>query len=194
MSNPDSILREIEQMRGEGNLPIIGPERGKILDEAVRNAKPRRVLEIGTLVGYSTIRIARLLPKGGKIIAVERDPKIARVAKRNIERAGFSDRVEVIVGDAKYVLPTLTGEFGLVFIDASKDEYFRYLKLVEPRLKSGSVVVADNVRVFANDMKDYLSYVRTSGNYRSRYHEPTTRSSADIIDGVEVSEFVNPEI
>jgi len=162
---PEQVLAEIEQ-KGKANWwPIIGPERGKFLDEAVKRHKPKNVLEVGTFVGYSAIRIARLLGPGGKIICLEIDPARAEMAKRNAERAGLDKVIEVRIGDARKTIPTLAGEFDLVFLDADKTEYLSYLKLVEPKLRSGGVVVADNVKRYEVELKDYLKYVRESGAY-----------------------------
>ncbi len=187
MNKAEAVLKDLEREGAKNFLPIIGPEKGVFLDAAIRRAKPKRVLEIGTLVGYSAIRIGRLLPEKAKITCVERDKTYAKIARENFERAGLSDKIEIIVGDAKKVLPKLTGEFDLVFIDATKEEYFAYLKLVEPRLHKGSVIVADNVGVFADAMKDFLDYVRHSGKYASEYHESFLEFNPGIKDGVEVS-------
>ncbi len=178
----DSILRRIEGEATKRKLPIIGPERGKILESIVKDCAPRRVLEIGTLVGYSAIRIARHLPHGGTLVCLEKDGKIAKEAKENIAEARLSNRVELRVGDAVDLIPDLDGEFEMIFIDAAKDEYLRYLTLLEKRLRKGNVVVADNVKRFAPEMRDYLEYVRTSGKYRSAYHEDPKG-----LDAVEVS-------
>jgi predicted O-methyltransferase YrrM len=187
VNSAEAILLEIERSKVEYSLPIIGPDRGKILDDAVKRSKAKRILEVGTLVGYSAIRMARLLPAGGSITCVEVNSKIARTAEANFSRAGFSDLVRVLVGDAREVLPTLSGEFDMVFLDAAKDQYYDYLKLIEDKLHRGSFVVADNAGVHASEMKDYLSYVRSSGNYGSEYFEPATVSAGYANDGVEVS-------
>jgi predicted O-methyltransferase YrrM len=84
-------------------------------------------------------------------------------------RAEISPKVDVLVGDAKEVIPTLESIFDLVFIDAEKDEYIDYLRLIESKLHVGSVIVADNAGIFADQMKDYLEYVRSSHKYDSRY-------------------------
>ena len=92
-----------------------------------------------------------------------------RIARKNVERAKIPPTVKVIVGDAKEVIPKLRGEFDLVFVDAEKSEYLEYLQLVETRLHKGSTIVADNAGIFADQMNDYLGYVRSSGKYRSRF-------------------------
>lgn len=174
----EDVLREIESLARERFLPIVGPRRGRILVEVVREFKPKRILEVGTLIGYSTILMGKELDSDAHIITIEINPRAAEIAMDNIRRAGIKPKVDVIVGDALKVIPKLEGEFDLVFIDADKDEYLDYLKLVEDKLHSGSVVVADNVF----SAPSYLDYVRRSGKYKSRFI-----SAGGRWDGLEVS-------
>ncbi len=168
---PEEVLKSIEEFAPKKGLPIIGQRRGTFLDETVKKYNPRTILEVGTLVGYSAIRMGRLLKKGGRITCVEVSEEMAKVARSNIEKAGLTDRVNVILGDGKEVLPKLEEGFDMVFLDAVKKEYMTYLKSCERLLHSGSVVVADNVKSHAGEMADYLEYVRKSGKYRSTYRE-----------------------
>lgn len=185
--NADDVLRAIEAEALTRALPIIGPGRGAYLDELLVKCKPLRVLEIGTLVGYSAIRMGRLLPKGGRITCVDNDPAYVQEARSNIEKARLSDRVEVLVGDAVRVIPNLTGQYDLVFIDAEKRRYLDYLKGCERLLHSGSVVVADNVKAFAAEVANYLDYVRNSGLYTSTYKEEKSRADFSATDAIETS-------
>jgi len=180
VSKADQLLNEIADIAVVEFLPIIGPARGKVLGEAVKKAMPKRVLEIGTFMGYSTILMGRELGKDSKIITIEEHLVEVEVARDNICQSEITVDVQVINGDAVEVIPTLTGYFDFVFIDAAKEEYFQYLKLLEDKLLKGAVIVADNAGKFATEMKDYLEYVRTSGKYQSRYI-----GIAD--DGVEIS-------
>lgn len=138
-----SALRSSE----EAGLPAIAvsPAHGKLLYILARMQRPRRILEIGTLGGYSTIWLARALEPGGKLFTLEISEKHAAVARNNFERAGVADRVEVKLGRAIDSLPALSGPFDFVFIDADKEsnsEYFQWaLKLSRP----GTVIVVDNV-------------------------------------------------
>jgi predicted O-methyltransferase YrrM len=184
---PDEVLRSIEAEAGRQGLPIIGPAKGLYLDGAVTKHKPKRILEIGTLVGYSAIRMARLLPKGGRITCLEINPSMDKVAASNIERAGLSDRVQIMVGDAMRLIPKLRGVYDMVFIDAEKRDYLAYLKGCERLLHHGSVIVADNVKVFANEVADYLDYVRNSGLYSSTYREAAFNANPTMADAVEIS-------
>ncbi len=145
----DATLREtLRTMEAEG-LPLIGvpPALGKLLGILARAAGARRVLEIGTLGGYSAIWLARALAPGGRIISLEVDPRHAAVARANLERAGVGDLVEVRVGRALDLLPQLPPEepFDLVFIDADKVSYLAYLEWATLLARPGGLIVADNV-------------------------------------------------
>jgi predicted O-methyltransferase YrrM len=185
--NADDVLRSIEAEALTKGYSIIGPGRGAYLDELVVQYKPKRVLEIGTLVGYSAIRMGRLLPRGGKIICIDKDPDYVQMAKSNIAKAWLSDRIEVLTGDAARVIPKLGGQFDLVFLDAEKRHYLEYLKACERLIRSGGVVVADNVKVFAEEVADYLDYVRNSGLYVSTYREERFRGNPSATDAIETS-------
>jgi predicted O-methyltransferase YrrM len=177
---PSRILKKIEELSSREFLPIIGPHKGRYLIETLNRVKARTVLEVGTLVGYSALMIARELPEGGMVHTIEIDPGLARAAKGNIEEAGLGDKVRVHVGDALAVIPKLDYVFDMLFLDAAKDEYLKYLKLAEGKLERGGAVFADNAGVFANDMQDYLVYVRDSGSYKSEYQQVGS-------DGIEIS-------
>jgi len=169
LEKADQILKEIEEKAEIEFMPIVGPERGRVLAEEVRKVKPKRILEVGTLIGYSAILMGRELDKKSRIITIENHAEEAKAAEENIRKAAISAKVQVIAGDAIQVIPTLKDSFDFVFIDADKTEYFDYLRLMENKLRKGSVVVADNAGFFARQMKDYLDYVRTSGKYSSRF-------------------------
>jgi predicted O-methyltransferase YrrM len=169
LSKADKVLKEIESMTNRKFLPIVGPDKGRVLARVIHEVKPKRVLEVGTLIGYSAILMAKELESDAHLITIEIHANEAELARANIKRAEVSPSIEVIVGDAIEVIPKLAGKFDMVFIDAEKTEYLDYLRLVERKLHRGSVVVADNAGIFADQMKDYLDYVRSSGRYRSEY-------------------------
>jgi predicted O-methyltransferase YrrM len=176
----DAVLREIEGFSKRTFLPVIGPVEGKYLIETIKRFDVERVLEVGTLIGYSAILMAQTLPKDGKVVTIEINPQSARLAEENIRKAGFADKIEVHIGNALTVIPRINDSFDMVFLDADKDEYLEYLKLSENKLERGGVVFADNVKMFAHEMRDYLDYVRNSGRYKSEY--------VDVgFDGVEIS-------
>jgi predicted O-methyltransferase YrrM len=179
-SSADEVLRLIEKASEKNFLPIIGPNKGKYLTEEIRNAKPHLVLEVGTLIGYSAILMGKELDSRAEIITIENHRDEAELASKNIVRANMPAKVKIIIGDALQVIPTLKGPFDFAFIDAEKSEYLQYLKSAEDKLCKSAVVFADNAGVFADQMGDYLDYVRNSGLYQSRYIQIGG-------DGVEIS-------
>ena len=127
----------------------VAPNEGKLLMLLARICGARRILEIGTLGGYSTIWLARGMSVGGKLITLEASEKHAEVARNNIVRAGFGDVVDVRVGPALDTLPLLeaegSGPFDLIFIDANKDNYPEYLAWALKLSRVGTVILGDNV-------------------------------------------------
>ena len=184
----DVVMREIEEMGKKSFIPSIGPVKGKILAEVVREHKPRKILEVGALYGYSSILIAKNSPAKAEITTVEKNPEHARITEQNVERAKLEDQIKVIRGDALEILSKLPGPFDLVFLDAEKTQYLDYLKAVEDKLHQGSVVVADNVGVFQDQMQNYLHYVRNTGRYRSRTVDTLLEFSETTKDAMEISE------
>jgi len=184
----DAVMREIEEMGKKSFIPSIGPVKGKILAEVVRKLKPRKILEVGSLYGYSAILITKNSPANAEITTVEKNPEHARVTEQNVERAELESQIKVIKGDAMEILRKLPGPFDLVFLDAEKTQYLDYLKAVEEKLHQGSVVVADNVGVFQDQMQNYLHYVRNTGRYRSRTVETLLEFSETTKDAMEISE------
>jgi predicted O-methyltransferase YrrM len=185
-----SLLRELEQIAKSEHLPSIGPIKGKIISDIIKRYKPTKILEIGTLHGYSAILMVDLLFDDGKLITIEIDKNLADIARKNIANAGLSDKIEVISGNALEVIPTLTGyKFDLIFLDAAKSEYLQYLRLLEEKhlMKKDSVVVADNVILYENEMKDYLEYVRSSDRYKSQTTETTLEFNKNVKDALEIS-------
>lgn len=122
----------------------ISPAQGRLMQLLVEISGARRMLEIGTLGGYSAIYLARGLPEDGSLVTLELDEENARIARANIERAGLSDRVEVRAGDARELLSQMQRPFDLVFIDAEKEDYPEYLDHALRLSRSGSLILADN--------------------------------------------------
>jgi predicted O-methyltransferase YrrM len=120
---------------------------------------------------------------------VEKDEKLATIARKNIKNSRLSNLIQVIVGDAIRVIPNLKTKFNMIFLDAVKNEYLRYLQLVEEcgLLEKRAVIVADNVILFESEMKNYLDYVRHSGKYLSRTTETSLEFTKNVKDALEVS-------
>jgi predicted O-methyltransferase YrrM len=184
----DNVLREIEAIGKRSFIPSIGPVKGKILAEIVKETRPKRILEVGALYGYSAILMAKNSPPGVEIVSVEKSPEHVRIAVENIKRARMEEKIRMIEGDGTRELRKLSGTFDLIFLDAEKTEYLAYLKAVERNLHKGSVIVADNVGIFEGQMQDYLEYVRTKGPYKSRTIETLLEFSDTTKDAMEISE------
>jgi predicted O-methyltransferase YrrM len=182
------VLKEIEAIGQRSFIPSIGPVKGKILAEIVKKTRPKRILEVGALYGYSAILMAKNSPPGVEIVSVEKSPEHVRMALTNIERANMEEKIMMIEGDGISELKKLSGTFDLVFLDAEKTEYLAYLKAVEKNLHKGSVIVADNVGIFRDQMQDYLEYVRNKGPYKSRTVETLLEFSDKTKDAMEISE------
>ncbi len=184
----ETVLREIEALGKRSFIPSIGPVKGKILAEIVKKTRPKRILEVGALYGYSAILMAKNSPPKAEIISVEKNPEHVRMAMENIRRATMEGRIRVIEGDGRTELGKLSGSFDLVFLDAEKTQYLAYLKAIEKNLHKGSVLVADNVGIFKDQMGDYLEYVRKKGAYKSRTVETLLEFSDITKDAMEISE------
>ncbi len=169
VSEADEVLRSIERSVWRRYFPIIGPEKGKILVDVIHEINPKRIVEVGTLVGYSTIIMAKELESDVEIITIEIDEDEAELAKENIRKAEVKPNIRVLVGDALDIIPKLNGIFDKVFIDADKSEYLDYLRLIEGKLHTGSVIVADNTNISTYSMQKYVDYVRNSGKYDSQF-------------------------
>lgn len=147
----DAALEQALDANHQAGLPPIDvpPLLGKFLDVMVRANGARRVLEIGTLGGYSTIWMARALPPGGQVVTLELEPKHAEIARENLKAAGVADRVEIRVGPALDSMRDLHasggGPFDLIFIDADKQSMPEYLEWSIKLTRAGSLIVADNV-------------------------------------------------
>jgi predicted O-methyltransferase YrrM len=144
----DPALTAALEASDAAGLPriAVSAQQGQFLCLLAGAMRARRILEIGTLGGFSTIWLARGAGPQGRVITLEYEPKHAEVARANLQRAGVADRVEVIVGAALDALPTLTGDpFDLVFIDADKENYVAYLEWAVRLARPGSVIVLDNV-------------------------------------------------
>lgn len=189
---PDEALTAFEEFHSTSRpLLHIGAEKGKHLDAAVRARRPGRCLELGAYLGYSAIRIGRLLDEGGTLLSIESCEANARLAKENVAHAGLDGRVRVLHGTAETLSLIREGApFDFILLDHKKSLYFDELRRLEAwgLVQPGCIVAADNiggcVRVACQRLHcgcSFADYVRTSGRYRSENHWGTR-------DGLEVSE------
>src|SRR5258705_6178755 len=147
----DEALIATEVSIVESGIPSISisPNQGKFLHILAKLCGAKKILEVGTLAGYSTIWLARALPKDGRLITLEFDPKHAAVAQKNITHAGLDTVVEIRIGKAMDTLPQLekenAGPFDLIFIDADKSPYTEYFQWALKLSRPGTLIIADNV-------------------------------------------------
>lgn len=171
----DGILRELEIYAEENSVPIIHKEVSEMLKVILNIHKPKRILEIGCAIGYSSIFFSTVLENNVEIITTERNSVMMEKAVENIKKAGLEDKIKILFGDAEETIKDLDGEFDLIFIDAAKGQYQLFFDLVIDKLKVGGLVVSDNILykgMIANDefvvrrkktivkrMRNYLDYI-----------------------------------
>ncbi|HEY6536581.1 MAG TPA: CmcI family methyltransferase [Candidatus Nitrosocosmicus sp.] len=196
MNKATDILNSLDEMGKKRFIPSIGPVKGKIIESIILKRNPKKILEIGSLYGYSSILMANVVSNDNdndnadiKVVTIEINKNNGDIAKRNIKDAELSNKIELITGDAIELIPELYHKFDLLFLDAAKDQYLKYLKLCEEAniIKKDATVIADNVGISKNKMMDYLEYVRNSGKYKSKTIETTLEFSNDIRDAIEFS-------
>jgi len=165
----DKVLEEVEQQCRAERVPMLGPEKAKLLASCVEKAKPSLIVECGTAIGYSGLWMLRVLRNlgTGRLITVEIDANNAQRARDNFEKAGMADLVDSRIGDAAEVLKTIQDPIDFLFLDNNKDGYFACFQAIESRLTNPATIVADNVGR-ADQMADYLEHVRS--NYESETH------------------------
>lgn len=141
----DAVLAEMEEQARQRNIPIVGPAVGRLLFQYARLIQARKVFELGSAIGYSTIWWARAVGAGGEVFYTDGDPRNAEEARGYMERAGVADRARIGVGDALEQLSAQKQEFDIIFNDVDKEGYPRVLPLVASRLRRGGLFITDNV-------------------------------------------------
>ncbi|CAF1140417.1 unnamed protein product [Rotaria sp. Silwood1] len=173
-------------------LMNIGDRKGKILDAALQSRQPKTVLELGTFLGYSSLRMASQLPEDTLIVTIEVNPESAATARRIHEHAGVANRIKIVLDQTDQAIPSLSKQFNVdsfdfIFIDHDKGAYLRDFKQLENvgLIKRGTMIVADNI--IYPGAPDYVAYVRNNPHYTSTFHESTLEYEKNIRDGVEIS-------
>jgi predicted O-methyltransferase YrrM len=172
---PSEIATLLQQVKAaDTGLLAVSEEDGRFLRVMVASSGAKRALEIGGAEGYSAIWIGLgLRQTGGTLTTIEYDPTRAKAAAANISKAGLSDVVTVVSGDAFKEIPKLAGEFDFVFLDAWKRDYKRFFDLVYPRLRSRGVFLAHNVVNKKNEMTDFLDAVQRNPAVMSSIVSPS---------------------
>ncbi len=141
----DEVLAEMEVEAGKNDIAIVGPAVARVLYQLAVISGAKKIFEMGSAIGYSTIWWARAVGEGGRVVYTDGDPKRAEKARRYFERAGVSPRITVRVGDALEFLSEEKTHYDIIFNDVDKTDYPRVFRLALPRLKSGGLFITDNV-------------------------------------------------
>ena len=193
LGKSDEFLSELETYADENHVPIVTKDTAWFLRSLMAMQKPKKILEIGTAIGYSAILFAKY--SNADIVTLEKDEETAFIAKENIEKAGLTDRIQVIVGDALESIKDIDDKFDFVFLDANKSHYKDYLPDIMRNLTDDGVIVSDNILykgMVANDelvtkrqktiVKNLREYINILTN-----HDELVTSIIPIGDGVALS-------
>jgi predicted O-methyltransferase YrrM len=192
----DAVLEDIARAGAARQLPLVDAEVGALLRVLATTVGATKILEIGTAVGYSGIWLARALPPGGMLLTLEMDPERAREARENFARAGVTDRVNVIVGDAARMIAKVAGPFDLIFQDGDKHLYVPLLDRLVSLLRPGGLLVTDNVLWDGEVVPGFVpkpardpSDTRAIAEYNERVaaHPALVTSIVPLRDGVSIS-------
>ena len=191
--DPQSVLNTIDSFVSETGtfLMNVGPEKGKLLAETIKDHKPLNTLELGSFLGYSAIIIAMFLPEAGSLVSVDHDKDSVAASKEIVKYAGLENKVHFINSTSDEAINALKKSFDFIFIDHEKNRYYSDLLLMENLnlINKGGIVFADNVGIFENKMKDYFSHVRDSGAYTSKNIGAHLEYRDNVYDAVEISKF-----
>ena len=191
--DPQSVLNTIDSFVSETGtfLMNVGPEKGKLLAETIKDHKPLNTLELGSFLGYSAIIIAMFLPEAGSLVSVDHDKDSVTASKEIVKYAGLENKVHFINSTSDEAINALEDSFDFIFIDHEKNRYYSDLLLIENLnlINKGGIVFADNVGIFEDKMKDYFSHVRDSGAYTSKNIGAHLEYRDNVYDAVEISKF-----
>jgi caffeoyl-CoA O-methyltransferase len=189
---PDPVLAEMEAQGEREGIPIVVPETGALLHVLALARGARRILEVGTAIGVSTLYLARALPEDGQLVSFEIDPERHEAARGYLDRAGVLERADLRLQDAREGLAELDGGFDLAFVDGVKTQYGEYFELLVPLLASGAVLAVDNVLMSGTVAEgesdghwtnDQIAAARAF-NERLLTHEQLTGTLTPVGDGV----------
>ena len=191
--NKDELIK-IKEKALEEHIPIIMDDTLEVIAKILTEIKPKNILEIGAAVGYSAMCFSEYLQDGGKIDTIERDEERILQAKENFVKVGVEDKIKLYEGDAVEILPTLSGNYDVVFIDAAKGKYPFFLEQALRMLNDKGVIIADNVLYKGYVMSDYNKHkqrtaVRNLREYIARVNEDANLDTEilEVGDGLAVS-------
>lgn len=174
-------LQKIKQKALEEHIPIIMDDTLEVVDKILRELKPKKILEIGTAVGYSAMCFSEYLNENGMIDTIERDEERIKEAKENIVKVGVEEKINILEGDAVEILPTLQGTYDMIFIDAAKGKYPFFLKEALRMLSENGIILADNILYKGYVMSDYNKHKQRTAvrNLREYIHEVTNNPNLE---------------
>lgn len=191
-------LEKIKKKVLEDKVPIIMDDTLEVVAKILTEIKPNKILEIGTAVGYSAICFSEYLQENGKIDTIERDTERVKEARENIKRAEVEDKINIYEGDAVEILPTLNDEYDVVFIDAAKGKYPFFLNQALRMIKTGGMIIADNVLYKGYVMSDYNKHKQRTAvrNLREYIAQITNNAKLEtkileVGDGLAISKVTN---
>ncbi|MPN24954.1 Protein-L-isoaspartate O-methyltransferase [bioreactor metagenome] len=177
LTDKEGLLRDLEVYALENNVPIVHKEVSELLKVLLKVQKPKRILEVGCAIGYSSILFASTLGADVEIITVERNEKMIEKAKENIKLAGLENNITILEGDAEEKLKEVDGEFDMIFLDAAKGQYQLFYDMVIDKLKVDGLLISDNIlykgmvahddfvirrkKTIVKRMRNYLDYICT---------------------------------
>ena len=191
-------LDKIKEKALEEHIPIIMDDTLSVIEKYLKNKKPKRILEIGTAVGYSAMCFSDFLDEDGSIDTIERDEERVKEAKINIEKVGVKEKINIYEGDAVEILPTLNEKYDAVFIDAAKGKYPFFLKEALRMIKEDGVIFADNILYKGYVMSDYNKHKQRTAvrNLREYIKEVSENPNLEteileVGDGLAISKVKN---
>lgn len=187
----------IKQKALENHIPILMDDTLETISKILKENKPKNILEIGTAVGYSAICFSEYLPEDGKIDTIERDVLRAEEAIENIKKAGVENKINVIIGDAVDILPTLNNKYDIVFIDAAKGKYPFFLEQAIRMINKSGIIIADNVLYKGYVLSDYNKHKQRTAvrNLREYIYKVTNTPNIqteilEVGDGLAISKII----
>ena len=192
-------IEELEKIKNkalEEHIPIIMDDTLEVIEEYLKDNKPKKILEIGTAVGYSAICFTEFLSEDGIIDTIEREHIRVEEAKENIKKMGLESKINILEGDAVEILPTLDGKYDVIFIDAAKGKYPFFLKESLRMLSKNGIIFADNILYKGYVLSDYNKHKQRTAvrNLREYIKETTENENLDtkileVGDGLAITKF-----
>jgi|SRR3989344_1861784 len=164
----DEVLKKIEKEVRSGRrfLPIVGPKKGAFLYLVAKSSKAKKVLDLGTLIGYSALLLSKAMGKGGRVVSVEKEHALVGEARANAKAAGVRN-ITFLEGDAKMVIKKTKTKFDLILLDVWKEDYVKLLPLCVQQLRSGGVLIADNASWDTDGMRKFREALKRNKNLES---------------------------